>query len=692
MAAPAPGAAAAPPTKQGSKTAVKQPENFWSESGYKRVVKRVEDGITCLDEFAKMVQERAELEKKHAKSLLEWSHRWDQRLEKAPSFKEGTLDNAWRALLTEAESSAAVLQELETVLRTEVKDTLMQWKKQNYPRFLGRNKVVKKVSSDFEKARKPYEKAASEENKKKQEYYGLAAKVYELEHRMAQAKQYSTPTSDKDIRQLQAELDKAKPQLAKAKQAYEEKVRARSGLTDSYRREMAAAFKNCQEIEKRRIEFFVQVLRKYQNLVAQSQNQKLAESDRALQTSIGSVNSDNDLALYSAKHGIDMPFNIDVKPEPWVPVKAVTSEESFADAGSLQGTWFLKQAERHGRAHRRFFVYDEKNMQMQYFEKLVRGVPELPKGAVKLKEIRSIELDGKIMTLATASRRWVLSPAPKDEKTPGASPNMEDWAQRLSALLGLPITRPAAPAAGVVPVAVATTVVQEHQQQPPPQQPQHQEPDSDESDHEGAALAAGAGVLGAGAVVAGALLHGGGHAAGAAGSAAGHAAGSGISLLPVGVPMAGTDTDKHGSSEADKRAPVRFVVIRRGPTIVKLSWMHSSTHATDPVIHYQLEKDGQAQPVILGDVLEHTATGLQPSTTHRFHLRAFTAKGPSSPSSLTINTLAPGAPEENMEFDASHIAYTADHHSAATRIQSVYRGNKARDFVAAHREQHEMAH
>ncbi len=74
--------------------------------------------------------------------------------EVAETRQEGTLDNAWRALLTEAESSAAVLQELETVLRTEIKDTLIQWKKQNYPRFLGRNKVAKKVASDFEKARK----------------------------------------------------------------------------------------------------------------------------------------------------------------------------------------------------------------------------------------------------------------------------------------------------------------------------------------------------------------------------------------------------------------------------------------------------------------------------------------------------------------------------------------------------------
>eukprot|EP00048_Salpingoeca_helianthica_P002656 m.59301 g.59301 ORF g.59301 m.59301 type:complete len:586 (+) comp12225_c1_seq1:44-1801(+) len=463
------GAPPATPSRAGSKGTLKQPENFWSEGGYKRVVKRVEDGITCLDEFAKMVQERAELEKKHAKNLLEWSHRWDTRLEKAPSFKEGTLDNAWRALLTEAESSSAVLQELETVLRTEVKDTLMQWKKQNYPRFLGRNKVAKKVASDFEKARKPYEKASNEETKKKHDYYALASKTHELEHRISQAKQYATPTSDKDIRQLQAELDKTKPQLAKAKSVYEDKVRARAGLTDAYRREMAAAFKNCQEIEKRRIEFFVQVLRKYQNLVAQSQNTKLAESDRALQNSIGSVNADNDLSLYSAKHGIDMPFNIDAQPEPWSPTKITQpGDDVLAAPGSLQGAWFLKMAEKHGRAHRRFFVLDDKNLQMQYFEKMVRGVPEMPKGVIKLKEVRGVELNGKVMTLATPSRRWVLSPAPKDEKVPGASPNMEDWAQRIATLLSLPVTRPAAP---VVAAAVAAPIVVQEQQQQQQQQP-----------------------------------------------------------------------------------------------------------------------------------------------------------------------------------------------------------------------------
>jgi hypothetical protein len=76
----------------------------------------------------------------HANSLLDWAKRWDLRLQRAPTFKvciapvclhcvfprpmltaqEGSLDAAWRALLTEAESSAAIMKELEKVLRNEV--------------------------------------------------------------------------------------------------------------------------------------------------------------------------------------------------------------------------------------------------------------------------------------------------------------------------------------------------------------------------------------------------------------------------------------------------------------------------------------------------------------------------------------------------------------------------------------------
>jgi ribosomal protein S15P/S13E len=54
--------------------------------------------------------------------------------------------------------------------------------------------------------RRPYEKATNEENKKKHDYFVLAAKANDLEHHINQAKQYATPTSEKDIRQLQVRI------------------------------------------------------------------------------------------------------------------------------------------------------------------------------------------------------------------------------------------------------------------------------------------------------------------------------------------------------------------------------------------------------------------------------------------------------------------------------------------------------
>ncbi len=89
---------------------------------------------------------------------------------------------------------------------------------------------------------RPYDKALSEENKKKAAYYELAARCHDLETRISAAKQYTTPTSQQDIAKLQGELEKTKAQRAKAKASYEEKVANRRGITESYKHNMTLAF------------------------------------------------------------------------------------------------------------------------------------------------------------------------------------------------------------------------------------------------------------------------------------------------------------------------------------------------------------------------------------------------------------------------------------------------------------------
>eukprot|EP00047_Mylnosiga_fluctuans_P003284 m.228384 g.228384 ORF g.228384 m.228384 type:complete len:708 (-) comp11735_c0_seq1:96-2219(-) len=656
------------PTKKGEAP----PENFWTEGGHRRVVRRIDEGAAYLDTISKLVHERAAVERKHARSLLDWAKRWDQRLHRAPSFKDGTLESAVRGMLTEAETTAGNLLTLEKDLHTEVRETLLKWKKQNYPRFLGRTKAARKAGSEFDKARKPYEKALGEENKKKNSYFAAAAKAFELEQRIVAAKQYSTPTSQKDIAALETELGKTKAAAAKYKQAYEENLAFRRTVTETYRKAMGVAFQNCQNLEKTRIEFLMHVLAKYQNLMGAAQAKKVSETDQALGARIAEVQPEADLAMYSAKHGIDMPFEAQTEPAVWTPGQGapVADESALAAPGSLPGQWFTKLAEKHGRSHKRFFVFDERTKQITYYEKLVRGLPEKAKGAIRLADVKAVEVKGALLTLVTPLRRWELT-SPKNEKL------IEEWAQRLAGFLGLPVTRAAGtllpPGAPVVAAAVVPVEAAAEEGEHDGEHDEHGNESDSGDEHSGiaaAALAGGALAAGAGAVLSGAGTAvrptsggPGGHAAGAAGSSFG--------MVP---PVTG------GHFRSGPNPPVRFVVHERGPSHVLLTWREPVGVAVGA---YKLYQDGISAPIFSAKAQSHRVDGLHPETQHEFRLHAVSPDSKtSSPAYLRINTLSAGAPVQVMEIDPATANYEAHHHTAATKIQAGFRGRQARQHAA----------
>ena len=58
-------------------------DSFWEIDCYKRTVKRTEDGFLMCGEMMKMLQERADIEKDHAKKLKAWSKKWNEFLDKS---------------------------------------------------------------------------------------------------------------------------------------------------------------------------------------------------------------------------------------------------------------------------------------------------------------------------------------------------------------------------------------------------------------------------------------------------------------------------------------------------------------------------------------------------------------------------------------------------------------------------------
>jgi len=66
----------------GSVEPVSASDNFWEIDGFKRTVRRTEDGMHQWGELMKMMQERAEIEKDYAKRLRVWCKKWADNAER----------------------------------------------------------------------------------------------------------------------------------------------------------------------------------------------------------------------------------------------------------------------------------------------------------------------------------------------------------------------------------------------------------------------------------------------------------------------------------------------------------------------------------------------------------------------------------------------------------------------------------
>jgi len=102
-------------------------DSFWEIGKYHRVVKRCDDGNKLTTDLISMITERAELEKAFSKMLKGWSKKWSDYVQKSPEF--GTMASAWKAIMTEADASADLHQNVHDELQSDVVPTIKQWQK-----------------------------------------------------------------------------------------------------------------------------------------------------------------------------------------------------------------------------------------------------------------------------------------------------------------------------------------------------------------------------------------------------------------------------------------------------------------------------------------------------------------------------------------------------------------------------------
>jgi hypothetical protein len=304
----------------GSPTKVPKPEpRFWTDDGYKLAIKLVEDGAACMSLLSKMVSARASLERKHAYGMRKWIKYWGDKVEEAPSYRDGTLHTAWQCMFGEADSEAATMEDLDRVLKRDVKDALDAWRKKHYPSFLGRSKPVKHITATFDLARKPLIHAKDEMQKAKFDYFQAANECHDLAVSKEKAKQYDTPTRVSDLRKIQTKLEKTEAERDHLKYLYEERYIVYLAALPAYQAAMKAALQEVLDIEKERIIFVRGILETYQHIVNQSANRRLAEADDELRDKVGRIDAESDLAHFARTLRVDeVPPITSNGPEPWL--------------------------------------------------------------------------------------------------------------------------------------------------------------------------------------------------------------------------------------------------------------------------------------------------------------------------------------------------------------------------------------
>ncbi|XP_061085385.1 protein kinase C and casein kinase substrate in neurons protein 2-like isoform X2 [Conger conger] len=280
-------------------------DSFWEVGNYKRVVKRVDDGNRLCNDLMSCVHERARIEKSYAQQLSEWAKRWRQLVEKGPQY--GTLEQAWTALMTEAEKVSEVHMEVKGALMGEDFEKVKGWQKEAYHKqMIGGFKETKEAEDGFKKAQKPWAKKLKEVEGMKKTYHSACKEEKMAVSRENSSKLENNPEAQK---KLQDKVEKCQQEMHKAKEHYEKALEELDKSTPQYMENMEQVFEQWQQFEEKRIRFFSELLMEVKQHLDLSTNHKFQTIYHTLEDTIKAADAEEDLRWFRSNHGPGMPMN-----------------------------------------------------------------------------------------------------------------------------------------------------------------------------------------------------------------------------------------------------------------------------------------------------------------------------------------------------------------------------------------------
>ncbi|XP_063073021.1 protein kinase C and casein kinase substrate in neurons protein 2 isoform X2 [Engraulis encrasicolus] len=282
-------------------------DSFWEVGNYKRTVRRVDDGNRLCNDLMNCIHERARIEKAYAQQLNEWAKRWRQLIDKGPQY--GTLEQAWNAVMTEAEKVSDLHMDVKSSLMGEDFEKVKNWQKDAYHKqMIGGFKETKEAEDGFRKAQKPWAKKLKEVDTAKKTYHAACKEEKLATSRENNSKLESNANPDAQ-KKLQEKVEKCQQEVQKTKEKYEKSLEELDKVTPQYMENMEQVFEQWQQFEDKRIAFFKELLLDVKKHLDLSTNAKFQTVYHTLEDTIQAADPEEDLKWFRANHGPGMHMN-----------------------------------------------------------------------------------------------------------------------------------------------------------------------------------------------------------------------------------------------------------------------------------------------------------------------------------------------------------------------------------------------
>lgn len=196
-------------------------DSFWDIGNFQRVVKRIENGARLCNDLAKMAQERIDIESKYARSLQQWSKKWDDIVSKGPEY--GSLEIGWKASLKEAIEVADIHKGMCSTIQREVIDSVQAWKADNFRKSIRGLKEVKRVEESFTLGQKPWVKRLEKTSRAKKAYFQSAHDLKIIQGKLHVA-ETNSDISPEQCAKTRERCDRAESAFSKAIEKYKAKL------------------------------------------------------------------------------------------------------------------------------------------------------------------------------------------------------------------------------------------------------------------------------------------------------------------------------------------------------------------------------------------------------------------------------------------------------------------------------------